>query len=604
MLALPADHFVLGHFEVGSLARAGLPEVPRMWGVLLLTCVAAALLLILFLPKRCAPWWIATLLLATLASGTAYVWKAKEDADFTFFFALPGLFATALVLLVAAVAGGVRVFRRNKQVTLPWYAFRRAGASLALLIVGFSSVRVLQAKTWIALETEGAALHGEKTATDLSAKSWSEAFAGLGSTLAAEYPFTEWRRVDWESLRARYASQIAEAERGKDQRAYYRALRSFVWRIPDGHVGVGGDDLGLASEETAGWFGLGLLALDDGRVVACRIASSSSAARAGIEFGTEIVAWDGLPIRQALGRVEVIWSAYPPATDEARRVQQEKWLVRAKAGSSVEVTFLKRDETSLRTVTLIAEKKEAADKELNFPREFFVSSAVETRMLPENYGYIQIKYELPTFFSIYPEEKIRRAVAGFLEKQVSGVIIDVRGNHGGADAMVPRMMAFFITRAGIYEYPGALNHTTGKFEVREDASVRMVPREPHYGGKVALLIDEETVSSGEGFPLILKGLSNVRIFGWRGTAGFFAINSKSVKLPSGYTVYFPQAQSVGSDRRIQVDSDYTGKGGVEPDVRVPLNEATLRGQFQEGKDMVLERAKEWLRNDAELKTTP
>jgi carboxyl-terminal processing protease len=566
-----------------------------MWGALLLASVAAALLLILLLPERCAPWWIVALLLATLASGAAYVWKAKEDADFTFFFALPGLFVTALVLLVAAVARSVRAFRKNKQVSRAWYTFRKAGAALALLIVGFSSVRVWQAKAWLALETEGAPLRGERTKTDLSAKSWSEAFAGLRDTLVAGYPFTEWRRMDWVGLHAQYASQIAEAEKGKDQRAYYRALRSFTWRIPDGHVGVEGDDLGLASEETGGWFGLELATLEDGRVVASRIAPGGNAARAGIEFGTEIVAWDGLPTHQALERVEVIWSANPPATNEARRVQQEKWLVRAKGGSSVEVTFLKHGETSQRSVTLTAEKKEAADEELSFPREFFLSSAVETGMLPGNFGYIQIKYELPTLFSIYPEEKIRRAVADFLEKRVPGVIIDVRGNHGGADAMVPRMMAFFITRAGIYEYPGVLNHATGKFDVREDAPVRIAPREPHYSGKVALLIDEETVSSGEGFPLVLKGLPNVRVFGWRGTAGFFAINSKSVKLPGGYTVYFPQAQSVGSDRRIQVDSDHTGKGGVEPDVRVPLNEATLRGQFQDGKDMVLERAKEWLR---------
>ena len=161
--------------------------------------------------------------------------------------------------------------------------------------------------------------------------------------------------------------------------------------------------------------------------------------------------------------------------------------------------------------------------------------------------------------------------------------------------MVPRMMAFFVTRPGIYEYPGVLNHSTGTFDVRTDAPVHIAPREPHYGGKVALLIDEETVSSGEGFPLVLKGLPNVHVFGWRGTAGFFAINSKSVKLPGGYTVYFPQARSVGPDRQIQVDSDHTGKGGVEPDVRVPLNEATLQGQFRERKDIVVERAKDWLR---------
>ena len=129
-----------------------------MWGALLLACVTAALVLILLLQKQRAPRWIAALLLATLASGAAYVWKAKEDTDFTFFFALPGLFATAVVLLAAAVAGSVRVFRKDEQVSRAWYAFRRAGAALALLIVGFSSVRVWQAKAWLALETEGAPL--------------------------------------------------------------------------------------------------------------------------------------------------------------------------------------------------------------------------------------------------------------------------------------------------------------------------------------------------------------------------------------------------------------------------------------------------------------
>src|SRR5262249_9184690 len=370
----------------------------------------------------------------------------------------------------------------------------------------------------------------------------SESFGGLRGPLVAEYPCTAWRRMDWSVLHAKYSSQIAEAEKGRDQRAYYRALRSFAWRIHDGYVGVEGDDLGLASEETGAWFGLEIVSLEGGRVVACRVAPGGSAAQAGIEFGTEIIAWDGLPVRQALEGVEVIWSAYPPATREARRVQQEKWLGRAQPGSSVVVTFRRHGETSVRSATLTAKKKEAVDKELSFPREFFLSSAVDTAMLSGNFGYIRIKYELPTLFSMYPEEKIRRAVANFLQRQVPGVIIDVRGNYGGADAMVPRMMAFFIARAGVYEYPGVLNHATGTFDVRDDAPVRMVPREPHYGGKVALLIDDETVSSGEGFPLILKGLPNVQVFGWRGTAGFFARNSKSVKCAGAYTGHCILAQ--------------------------------------------------------------
>lgn len=466
---------------------------------------------------------------------------------------------------------------------------------LALVVVVFSTVRVWQAKAWMALETEGAMLHSEKTKIDLTTKSWSGAFAGLRDTLATEYPFTEWRRMDWAGLYAQYAPQIAEAEKKKDQRAYYRALRSFTWRIPDGHVGLEGSDLGLEKEETGGWFGLELATLENGGVVVRRVAPDRSAGRAGIEFGAEIQEWNKMPIAQALLGTEVSWSDYPRATNESLRVQQERFLVRAKLGSAAEVSFWNPGASSARTVTLVADGEPPSEEDMSFPREFFLSSAVETETLPGNYGYILVKYELPTFFSIYPEEAIGRALEEFLRNRVQGVIIDVRRNEGGADAMVPRMMAFFIIEPGVYEFTGALNRATGKFEVAEGSAVRMAPREPHYGGKVAVLIDEETLSSGEGFPLMLKGLPNVRVFGWRRTAGFFAINTKSVKLPGGYTVHFPQAQSVGPDRRIQVDSDYTGKGGVEPDERVPLNSTTLRQQFQEGKDVVLERAKEWLR---------
>ena len=45
-----------------------------MWGTLLLACVTASLVLILLLQKQRTPRWIAALLLATLASGAAYVW--------------------------------------------------------------------------------------------------------------------------------------------------------------------------------------------------------------------------------------------------------------------------------------------------------------------------------------------------------------------------------------------------------------------------------------------------------------------------------------------------------------------------------------------------
>ncbi len=91
-----------------------------------------------------------------------------------------------------------------------------------------------------------ALLAAERTETNLAAFSWSHAFDALCAKLAAEYPFTRWKGIDWAALNRRFAPRIRDAEARKDDRAYYRALRAFAWSVPDGHVDLRGDDRGLA----------------------------------------------------------------------------------------------------------------------------------------------------------------------------------------------------------------------------------------------------------------------------------------------------------------------------------------------------------------------
>ena len=48
---------------------------------------------------------------------------------------------------------------------------------------------------------------------------------------------------------------------------------------------------------------------------------------------------------------------------------------------------------------------------------------------------------------------------------------------------------------------------------------------------------------------------------------------------------------------IQVDSDHTLQGGVQPDVRVPLTEESARAMYIEGRDVVLEFAERFLQEE-------
>jgi carboxyl-terminal processing protease len=71
-----------------------------------------------------------------------------------------------------------------------------------------------------------------------------------------------------------------------------------------------------------------------------------------------------------------------------------------------------------------------------------------------------------------------------------------------------------------------------------------------------------------------------------------------VHLPDGLDFLFPQGQSLDGDKRIQIDGDAQGRGGIRPDHRVPLDEAAFDAAFLHGRDVVLEAAERWIRGAA------
>src|SRR4029077_6410189 len=117
-------------------------------------------------------------------------------------------------------------------------------------------------------------------------------------------------------------------------------------------------------------------------------APGGPAARAGMRFGALILAWGSMPIRDALGRVPVLWSEEPPATSEGRRLQQARFLVRGAVGARAALTFRNREEKAARTVELIAVEEPEEPKPFNVIRDILFGSPVEVRRLPAGPGYI------------------------------------------------------------------------------------------------------------------------------------------------------------------------------------------------------------------------
>jgi carboxyl-terminal processing protease len=166
-----------------------------------------------------------------------------------------------------------------------------------------------------------------------------------------EYPFGDWKGIDWQGLNAEFRPRIAEAEANNHIKAYYLALRQYTYSFPDGHVSLVGDDLGLKAEQVGGGYGLAIAGLDDRRVIAHLVLADGPAAKAGLEVGAEILEWNGQPIEPALSQVKILWSDNPPATNEGLRLQQYRFLVRAPVGAEATIVFQNPASASPVTVT-------------------------------------------------------------------------------------------------------------------------------------------------------------------------------------------------------------------------------------------------------------
>jgi len=446
---------------------------------------------------------------------------------------------------------------------------------------------------------------------DLSRESWTKAFDQMNDILAQRYGFTEWKQLDWDALHAEFAPRIAVAEEANDRDAYHVALREYLFSIPDGHIILESDEMGLWRESIGGGFGLALIELDDGRVIAHVLEKGGPAEGAGMVWGAEILEWDGVAVSEAIGEVSPIWAALPPATQEGRRFAQQNLLTRAPVGTETTLSFRNPGEVASQTVRLTAVDDGLEPLYQSLGLEATMSMRMrqgmgedvggiifgkppEYEILPEGYGYIRV-YDVvlqegdPDFVAI-----VEQAVTEFVAQDVPGIIIDVRGNPGGNDPLVPQMMGYFFTEPDFYEYMYFDNWQTGLGFFDMARPLKIEPKEPHYGGPVAVLIDQYTLSSGEGFPLLAQRLPQGHVVGVYGTYGSFGMCCANIKLPGDFLLKYPSGQSQDVSHGVQLDSDHTLQGGVVPDIRVPLTQDTVYAMFVEKEDVVLQHAIEAL----------
>jgi len=427
------------------------------------------------------------------------------------------------------------------------------------------------------IEPEGTAL------VDLSGDSYPDAFDKFVDILEKEYAFTEYKGIDWEAKREEFLPLFQEAADNQDSQAYLRALRDFAWSIPDGHV-IGpflADDFSFA---TAGGIGISIRELDDGKVIANFVLKDSDAEKAGITPGTEILAFNDIPIDAVIDEA-VAWSA-PFSTEHFERLQKLRYATRFAVGvESVAVTFLDGDGEEQTTELAVTGERDSFNfSSFNVGRTGF-ELPVEYRLLEESdYGYVKINsFSDNDLLSVQLWERLMRTLN---ENDVQGLIIDMRQNQGGSGFLADQMAAYFFDEDHKLGNTGRYDKKRDEFyfDPRSEDVFYLPADELRYGGEVAVLIGPNCNSACEFFTYDMTIDNRAAVVGQYPTAGLGG-SVKQIRLPENEQFQYAAGRAVDANGEIHIE----GKG-VPPTVAVPVTEETLLAD----NDVILDTAVAWL----------
>lgn len=481
-----------------------------------------------------------------------------------------------ILTLVIFLCTVKKIFKPTNNIPVPKHRILRG-------IICFTGVILML----LAIMTSGEIRYNP--VSNLSNMSYAKAFVRMNERMSIEYPFGDLKKIDWKALKDKYEPIFEKADKYKDKDLYYKTLREYLYSIRDGHIKIINENLDVRKNEVGGGFGISTIQLDDGRVLVDLVLKDSPSDKSGIKLGAEIIKWDGKSGKEALANTS--WTDNPVAINENKLYEQGRFMVRAQIGKEVQVEFKNMDENEIRKATLKAYDDNYETLTKTKVTLVKGEDPVESKILDNVYGYIKIKYFLNTD-TCNVEKVIEEALKMFQDKNIKGLIIDLRNNPGGDDDMVANISGHFTNEEKFYEYVSYYNKYTKKFEMNDSETRIINPSKLHYDGKIAILINSKTGSSGEGMPIVLKGLPNIKIIGFTPTNGSFGVISSPIEfnMPEGYVIQVPDGRSLNKDKIIQGDSDYAGYGGGVPDIKIPLNEENFKEKYINGKDVELDYA--------------
>ena len=397
--------------------------------------------------------------------------------------------------------------------------------------------------------------------------------------IANTYYDTTFRGLDWPAVHAEYAPVADTTTTLGDLR---RLLSRMLARLGESHMAIIPGEavpdqaaVPTAPADSPGWSGIGLRLVSD-ELLVTEVEQGSPAERLGIREG-----W----ILRSAGSISadslVELAATTPEASVARRDSEMRVValmqMRLRDGSpgdTVQAVFTNERGAAVTSAIELAEPTGDFVRFGNLPT-MRVRSEHERITTPGGCAsYVYLSVWMPVAMPA-----VERAIDA--DSACAGLILDLRGNPGGVAGLVMRIGGLVLNEP---VHLGIMQSRT--YELKFAVNPRRVraggePASP-YSGRMAILVDELSLSTSEIVAGSLQEIGRARVFG-TGTTGQ-ALPSGMIRLPSG-------------DVLLHAVADYRTPGGkrvegtgVVPDEVVLVTRADLLA----GKDAPLEAALQWI----------
>ena len=365
--------------------------------------------------------------------------------------------------------------------------------------------------------------------------------------------------LNWKKTRREFRPRIKRAKTMDEGRAI---INEMLGHLKQSHLKViPGSVFSQDNDYTPG---LDLRVLD-GRAIVTKVEPGSPASAAGIMQGWEITEVSGRAVEPIIKKIE---SDHPIDTQKGDlKHSRIMSLIEGSPDTTVDIKF--RDAAG----NLISRKLDRAAPRGAKIRDGKIPPFpfwIDANELENGIRVVKFDYWID-------QNSIRDEFIKLVRQKdsINGIIVDLRGNHGGYGAIA------LVAAGAFFDMNVPQNLATEYFRKRRQR--RYTTRWSSYiTAPLAILVDDCSASTSEVFAAGMRDLKRARIFGSL-TAGN-CLGSDFMLLPNGDRFQYP-VSAVFSPGGVRLEGS-----GVQPDQEIKLTQADLL----EGKDPVLEQAVSWL----------